>query len=80
MDDYVLELNNLVFVARAEYFDQSGVYRLVTTESEPQKITLPITLKDWGVIDKPFMGYYARVSPVEAVRATIVAEQKTTSQ
>jgi hypothetical protein len=68
IDDYIEELNNPVQVARPEYFDQSGVYRLVTSESEPQKITLPITLRDWGIIDKPFMAYYGRVHVIHVAR------------
>jgi hypothetical protein len=68
IDDYIEELNNPVPVARSEYFDQSGVYGLVTSESEPQKITLPITLRDWGIIDKPFMAYYGRVHVIDVAR------------
>jgi len=61
VDDLVGELNDPVPFAEARHVDQAGVYRLITAESEPQKIRLQISIKDWGSIDSPFLGYYGRV-------------------
>jgi len=61
IDDLVAELNNPVAQAEGKHFNQEGVYRLITAESEPQKIKLQISLNDWGSIDKPFLAYYGRV-------------------
>jgi hypothetical protein len=61
IDDLVTELNNPVAQAEAQHFNQEGVYRLITAESEPQKIKLQITMQDWGSIERPFLAYYGRV-------------------
>jgi hypothetical protein len=61
IDDLIEELNDPVQVASARNFDQAGVYGLITAESTPPEIKLQIGLKDWGVIDKPFLAYYGRV-------------------
>jgi hypothetical protein len=61
IDDLVDELNDPVVIADSMHFDQAGVYKLITSESEPSKIKLQIGLKDWGVIEKPFLAYYGRV-------------------
>lgn len=61
VDDLVDELNDPVPSAEARDIDQAGIYQLITAESEPQKIKLQISLKDWGAIDTPFLAYYGRV-------------------
>jgi hypothetical protein len=61
VDDLIDDLNQAVPVARAEHYDQAGVYGLITAESQPGKIKLQIGLNDWGVIEKPFLAYYGRV-------------------
>jgi hypothetical protein len=61
LEDLVEELNDPVPIAKAEHFDQAGVYGLVTAESRPPKITLQIGLNDWGQIARPFLAYYGRV-------------------
>ena len=52
---------NSVPVADSAHFDQAGIYGLITSKSRPAKIKLQIGLKDWGVIEKPFLAYYGRV-------------------
>ena len=60
--DYVVDaLNDSVPVADSAHFDQAGIYGLITSELRPAKIKLQIGLKDWGVIEKPFLAYYGRV-------------------
>lgn len=59
--DLVEQLNDPVPIAKADYLDQAGIYRLVTSESQPAKIKLQIGLRDLGKIDKPFLAYYGRV-------------------
>jgi hypothetical protein len=61
IDDLVSELNDGIPIAEASHYDQGGVYGLVTSESKPPKLKLQIGLKDWGVIEKPFLAYYGRV-------------------
>jgi hypothetical protein len=61
IDDLVLELNDPVQIAESIHLDQAGIYNLITSESRPQKIKLQIALKEWGVIEKPFLAYYGRV-------------------
>jgi hypothetical protein len=61
IDDLVDELNDPVPMAESFHFDQAGVYSLITSESQPPKIKLQIALKDWGIIEKPFLAYYGRV-------------------
>ena len=61
LDDLVAQLNDPVSIARAEYFDQAGVYALITASSTPKKISIQAGLRDFGQIDKPFLGYYGRV-------------------
>jgi hypothetical protein len=67
IDELVEELNDPVVIADAKHLDQAGIYALITAESEPQKIKLQVTLKDWGVIEKPFLAYYGRVHVNEIV-------------
>jgi AIPR protein len=61
IEDLIADLNAAVPVAKADYFDQAGVYDLITSESKPPKIKVQIGLNDWGIIDKPFLAYYGRV-------------------
>jgi hypothetical protein len=61
IDDLVEELNDTLPIANSVNFDQAGIYNLITSESRPPKIKLQIGLKDWGVIEKPFLAYYGRV-------------------
>jgi hypothetical protein len=61
IDDLVAELNNPVPLAESKHLNQEGVYNLAAAESEPQKLTLQISLNDWGSIDRPFLAYYGRV-------------------
>jgi hypothetical protein len=61
IDDLVVELNDPVQIADSIHLDQAGIYDLITSESRPQKINLQIALKEWGVIEKPFLAYYGRV-------------------
>ena len=61
IDDLVAELNDPVSLAESTHYDQAGIYNLITSESAPPKIRLQIGLKDWGVIEKPFLAYYGRV-------------------
>jgi AIPR protein len=68
IQDYIEELNNPVQIASAEYFDLKRVYETISAGSSPQKIKLDITLKDWGTIDKPFLGYSGRVPVIEVAK------------
>jgi AIPR protein len=61
IDDLIDELNDVAEIAEAIHYDQSGLYTLITSESRPAKIKLQIGLKDWGVIERPFVAYYGRV-------------------
>jgi hypothetical protein len=61
IDDLIDDLNDVAEIAEAIHYDQSGLYTLITSESRPAKIKLQIGLKDWGVIEKPFVAYYGRV-------------------
>ena len=61
IDDLVAELNDPVSLAESTHYDQAGIYNLITSEFAPPKIRLQIGLKDWGVIEKPFLAYYGRV-------------------
>jgi hypothetical protein len=65
IDDLLEELNDTVQIADNINFDQAGIYGLITSESRPQKIKLQISLKDWGVIERPFLAYYGRVHVTE---------------
>jgi hypothetical protein len=61
INELIDELNDPVQIASGRHFNQAGVYGLITAESTPPQITLQIPLKDYGVIDKPFLAYYGRV-------------------
>jgi hypothetical protein len=61
IDDPIAELNDAVPIADGTHFDQAGIYGLITSESRPPKLKLQIGLKDWGVIERPFLAYYGRV-------------------
>jgi hypothetical protein len=61
IDDLVEELNDAVPIASSAHYNQAGIYGLITSESAPPKIKLQISLKDWGLVDKPFLAYYGRV-------------------
>ncbi|MGY8708253.1 AIPR family protein [Bradyrhizobium sp. 18BD] len=68
LDDLITELNDPVPIARVDHFDQSGVYGLITAESQPPKIKLQIPLNDWGQIDRPFLAFYGRVHVAEVAK------------
>jgi AIPR protein len=68
IDDFVADLNNPVPVAHARYLDQASVYHLITADSRAAKISLPVPLRDWGSIDRPFMAYYGRVHLSEVAK------------
>lgn len=61
IDDLIAGLNDAVPIAEGSHFDQAGIYGLITSESRPPKLKLQIGLKDWGVIERPFLAYYGRV-------------------
>ena len=62
VDAFIDELNDPVLMADHVDIDQSGVYDLITSESRDQKIRLQAVLHDWGVIERPYLAYYGRVS------------------
>jgi hypothetical protein len=68
VDDLVRELNEAVPTAKAIHYEQAGIYGLITAESQPAKIKLQVGLKDWGLIETPFLGYYGRVHINEIVQ------------
>lgn len=68
IDDLLKELNAAVQTADCTYYDQAGIYDLITSESQPAKIKLQIGLKDWGSIESPFLAYYGRVHINEVVQ------------
>jgi hypothetical protein len=59
--DLIEELNDPLQIAEGAHYDQAGLYTLITSESKSNKIQLQIGLKDWGVIERPFVSYYGRV-------------------
>lgn len=62
IDELVSSLNDSVQIAEHLDFDQSGIYKLITAESKDPKITLQAVLNEWGVIEKPYLAYYGRVT------------------
>ena len=66
-DAFVAELNDPVQVAEHTDIDQAGVYELITAESRDPKIKLQAVLNDWGVIERPFLAYYGRVTVDQVV-------------
>jgi AIPR protein len=66
IDDFVADLNNPVPIANAHFFNQASIYRLITADPKGSKIDLPVALRDWGSIERPFMAYYGRVHLSEA--------------
>jgi hypothetical protein len=68
IDDLIQELNDPVAIAKAEHFDQAGIYGLITAESQPPKSRLQIPLDYWGQIDKPFLAFYGRVHVAEVAK------------
>lgn len=62
IEEWVASLNDPVAVADHVDFDQAGVYDLITAESRDPKITIQAVLTEWGVIERPFLAYYGRVS------------------
>jgi hypothetical protein len=68
VDELVEDLNKAIVQAESQHFNQAGVYRLIAAESGPEKITLPISLREWGQIQKPFLGFYGRVHANEISR------------
>ncbi len=67
IDNFVTELNDPVVIADHVDIDQSGVYDLITSESRDPKIRLQAVLNDWGVIERPYLAYYGRVSADQIV-------------
>lgn len=67
IDNFVTELNDPVVIADHVDIDQSGVYDLITAESRDPKIRLQAVLNDWGVIERPYLAYYGRVSADQIV-------------
>jgi hypothetical protein len=67
IDNFVTELNDPVPVADHVDVDQAGVYRLITAENRDPKIRLQAVLNDWGVIERPYLAYYGRVSADQIV-------------
>lgn len=61
LDDLIREMNDPVSVCSSRSYGQTGVYELITGDSKPAEIKFQVVLKDWGVIDKPFLAYYGRV-------------------
>jgi hypothetical protein len=61
IDDFVVELNDPVQISESRHLDQAGIYDLITSETQPPKLSLQIALKDYGVIEKPFLAFYGRV-------------------
>jgi hypothetical protein len=65
VDDFLQEQNEAVQCARAVYLDQAGIYNLIITESEPQKIDLSITLRHFGFVEGPVKAFYGHVEAAE---------------
>lgn len=55
IEDYIADLNDPIEIAHSKDFDQTGVYRLITSETQAKKITLDISLRDWGGIERPHL-------------------------
>lgn len=68
LDQFVTELNDPVPIAEHTDIDQAGVYELITAESKDPKIKLQAVLNDWGVIERPFLAYYGRVTLAQVVQ------------
>jgi hypothetical protein len=62
ISNFVQELNDPVNVADTVDVDQAGVYDLITSDSRDTKIKLQAVLNDWGMIDRPYLSYYGRIS------------------
>lgn len=65
VDQCLATLNNPIKIATANHFDQAGIYKIITAESRHQQITLDISLREFGVIEKPHLSYYGRVHVLE---------------
>jgi hypothetical protein len=54
IDDLISEINipSLPEQGSGIYLKQSDVYALITAFATPPKMNIPITLRDWGFIDK----------------------------
>lgn len=68
VDALVDELNDPVNIADHIDFDQAGVYGLITALSRDPKLKIQAVLNDWGVIERPFLAYYGRVSIEQIVQ------------
>jgi len=65
IDQYIASLNNPIQIATACHYDQAGIYKIITAESRHQQITLDISLREFGAIEKPHLAYYGRVHVLE---------------
>lgn len=66
--DLTSSLNDPVPLAEHIDYDQAGVYGLITSESRDAKINVQTVLHEWGVIEKPFLAYYGRVSLAQVIQ------------
>ena len=62
---YIDSLNNPIEISKSYHFDQTEIYKVITSDSKHQKITLDISLREFGVIEKPHLAYYGRVHVLE---------------
>lgn len=65
IEQYIDSLNKPIEIAKACHFDQTENYKLITSDSRHQKITLDISLREFGVIERPHLAYYGRVHVLE---------------
>jgi len=65
IDALVEDLNSSDQIATVHYLNQAEVYRLLTAPADLPKISLAISLRDWGTITQPYRAYYGRVNVAE---------------
>ncbi|MGD9882724.1 MAG: AIPR family protein [Reyranella sp.] len=65
IDALVDDLNSSDQIATVHYLNQADVYRLLTSPADLPKISLAISLRDWGSITQPYRAYYGRVNVAE---------------
>lgn len=67
VDEFVDAMNDPVPMTDYVDFSQAGVYELITAESRDPTIKLGVVLNDWGMIERPYLSYYGRVSVEQIV-------------
>lgn len=68
IDDLLQEMNSPIDVVSFESFNQGRLYEAVAGHAQRLSIDLEIHLREWGIVNEPYISYYGQVDAADIGR------------